>query len=189
MWSRVFPLLSNMPPAIWAEQIFIPEIVFFSLVRISALKFSGLRAHFFQRRRRMNSQSTTQGSNTSQRSLCCWWWPRRHNRWTRHESCHVTFLGWHMKSFNLSCRLYLDARLYSEVLLYMDIKWCGWPGLKEKVSSGLLRMLVASMILGSLSGVFDLLPWWEWWWERQSFRFESLFMSQRWAAGYVHNRF
>ena len=43
---ELFPLLSNTPPAIWAEQIFIPEIVFFSLVRISALKFSGLRAHF-----------------------------------------------------------------------------------------------------------------------------------------------
>ena len=33
--------------------------LFFSLVRILALKFSGLRAHFFQRRRRMNSQIPT----------------------------------------------------------------------------------------------------------------------------------
>ena len=179
MWAGFFSLLSNTPSAIWAEQMFIPEIVFFSLVRISALKFSGLRAHFFQRGRRTNSQiparqprdqirrKDTFAGDEGQEGI---------SDQSRHESCHVTFLGWQMKSFNLSCHLYLDARLYSEVPLYMDIKWCGWPGLKQKVP------FYVCLHVGSFcDSWFPQRRIWssdivEGWCQRQRFKFQSLWV-------------
>ena len=190
MWAGFFSLLSNTPSAIWAEQMFIPEIVFFSLVRISALKFSGLRAHFFQRRRRTNSQiparqprdqirrKDTFAGDEGQEGI---------SDQSRHESCHVTFLGWQMKYFNLSCHLYLDARLYSEVLLYMDIKWCGWPGLKQKV------WFHVCLHAGNVSFCDSRFPrrriWTsgivEGWWQRRQYRFKGLFMLSSWVRTHM----
>ena len=83
-----------------------------------------------------------------------------------------------MKSFNLSCHLYLDARLYSEVLLYMDIKWCGWPGLKQKV------WFHVCLHAGNVSFCDSRFPQRRIWtsgivegrWQRQRYRFKGLFM-------------
>ena len=81
-----------------------------------------------------------------------------------------------MKSFNLSCHLYLDARLYSEVLLYMDIKWCGWPGLKQKV------WFYVCLHVGSFcASWFPQQRIWssdivEGWCQRQRFKFQSLWV-------------
>ena len=81
-----------------------------------------------------------------------------------------------MKYFNLSCHLYLDARLYSEVPLYMDIKWCGWPGLKQKVS------FYVCLHVGSFcDSWFPQRRIWssdivEGWCQRQRFKFQSLWV-------------
>ena len=162
---------------------------------ISALKFSGLGTHFFPSTvARPNLRSQLDASPNAPRGQII----RRKEPFaadegqegisdqSQHESCHVTSLGWQMKYFNLSCHLYLDAHLYSEVLLYMDIKWCGWPGLKQKVwfhvclhagsfcdSRFPQRRIWSSDIVGG-------------WWQRQRSKFKGLFMLHWWAAWYVH---
>ena len=169
------------------------DLVF--LFRISALKFSGPGTRFFPSTvaRRSLRYQLDASPNAPRGQII-----RRKEPFaadegqegisdqSRHESCHVTSLGWQMKYFNLSCHLYLDAHLYSEVLLYMDIKWCGWPGLKQKV------WFHVCLHAGSFCySQFPQRRIWssdivEGWWQRQRSKFKGLFMLHRWAAGYVH---
>ena len=194
-WGH-FSLLRKTPPAFWAEQIFLLEILFFFLLFwIAARKFSGLGTQFFpEHRRQTKSQITawrlshrTQGQIRRKEPFAANEGQEGISDQSRHESCHVTFLGWQMKYFNLSCHLYLDARLYSEVLLYMDIKWCGWPGLKQKVW---FHVCLHAGTVSFYDSRFPQRRIWssdivEGWWQRQRNRFNALFMLSSWVRTHM----